>query len=59
MFWGEKRGTASGAAGQAAALRLEGVRIDQGNMGEFMVDFATYGWFPDVLPSEEVEGDGG
>jgi hypothetical protein len=23
-------------------------------MGEWMVDFGEYGWFPDVLPSEEA-----
>lgn len=23
-------------------------------MGEYLVDFATYGWFPAVLPSEEA-----
>ena len=25
-------------------------------MGEFHVDFGRYGWFPDRLPSEELEG---
>lgn len=28
-----------------------------GALGELMVDFAEYGWFPEVLPSEEVEED--
>lgn len=42
----------SGAARQAAALRTEGVQIEQGAMGEYTVDFNKYGWFPDVLPSE-------
>ena len=28
-------------------------------MGEFYVDLGRYGWFPDVLPSEEgLESDG-
>ncbi|KAJ9662578.1 Alkyltransferase-like protein 1 [Coniosporium apollinis] len=44
-----------GASRQAAALRQEGVTVDEGNLGEFSVDFQTYGWFPDVLPSEEGE----
>ena len=28
-------------------------------MGEFSVDFAEYGWFPDALPSEEEEEEAG
>lgn len=24
-------------------------------MGEYSIDLATYGWFPDVLPSEAAE----
>lgn len=24
-------------------------------MGELSIDLATYGWFPDMLPSEETE----
>jgi methylated-DNA-protein-cysteine methyltransferase-like protein len=31
------------------------VHVDQGSMGEYSIDFATYGWFPDVLPSEAAE----
>lgn len=27
-------------------------------MGEMSVDFDEYGWFPDVLPSEEAGGHG-
>ncbi|KIW08051.1 uncharacterized protein PV09_00995 [Verruconis gallopava] len=42
-------------ARQAAALRKEGVQVDRNAMGEFSVDFSTYGWFPDMLPSEEEE----
>lgn len=26
-------------------------------MGEMTVDFETYGWFPDMLPSEAAELD--
>ncbi|KJK74920.1 hypothetical protein H634G_09754 [Metarhizium anisopliae BRIP 53293] len=43
-----------GAQNQAAALRDEGVHVTRGAMGEFMVDFGEYGWFPRVLPSEAV-----
>jgi methylated-DNA-protein-cysteine methyltransferase-like protein len=25
-------------------------------MGEFMIDFSEYGWFPRQLPSEEAAG---
>lgn len=42
----------SGAVRHAAALRAEGVQVDQGPMGEFTVDLGRFGWFPDVLPSE-------
>ncbi|KAF2745099.1 MGMT family protein [Sporormia fimetaria CBS 119925] len=42
-----------GAARQAAALRAEGVEVQQDAMGEFSVDMARFGWFPSVLPSEE------
>lgn len=45
----------SGASRQAAALRREQVHVDQGSMGEYSIDLATYGWFPDVLPSEAAE----
>jgi len=45
------------AARQAAALRQEGVRVDADSMGDYYVDFARYGWFPDRLPSEEGEGE--
>lgn len=44
----------SGAARHAAALRAEGVQVDQGAMGEYTVDFSRFGWFPDELPSEAV-----
>ncbi|KAI0393245.1 MGMT family protein [Xylariaceae sp. FL0594] len=47
------RSQPSGARDQAAALRAEGVTVTQDAMGELSVDLAEYGWFPDVLPSEE------
>lgn len=40
-------------------MRSEGVRVQQNAMGEFSVDFAEYGWFPDALPSEEEEEEAG
>jgi len=46
---------ANGAARQATALRAEGVTVERGSLGEHSVDFATYGWFPIMLPSEEAE----
>lgn len=49
-----KRGP-SGASRQAAALRREGVQIERGTLGEYMVDFSIYGWFPDMLPSEAAQ----
>jgi hypothetical protein len=39
-----KRGP-SGASRQAAALRREGVQIERGTLGEYMVDFSIYGWY--------------
>jgi len=38
-------------------LRAEGVRVTRGALGELMVDFEKYGWFPRRLPSEAAEGD--
>jgi methylated-DNA-protein-cysteine methyltransferase-like protein len=46
-----------GAARQAAALRREGVEVERNAMGELTIDLATYGWFPDFLPSEAAEHD--
>jgi methylated-DNA-protein-cysteine methyltransferase related protein len=40
---------------QAAALRREGVQVQRGSLGERFIDLATYGWFPDVLPSDEAD----
>ena len=44
-----------GTQRQAAALRRERVVVHAGPMGELSIDLATYGWFPEHLPSEEVE----
>ncbi len=30
--------------------------VTTGALGELMVDFGEYGWFPRVLPSEEGRG---
>ncbi|KAI1139956.1 DNA binding methylated-DNA--cysteine S-methyltransferase [Hypoxylon sp. FL0543] len=49
------RSQPSGARNQAAALQTEGVTVTTGALGELMVDFSEYGWFPKVLPSEEGE----
>lgn len=46
-----------GSQNQAAALRAEGVNVTESAMGELSVDFATYGWFPRSLPSEDADGD--
>ncbi|KAL6855600.1 Alkyltransferase-like protein 1 [Amphichorda felina] len=46
------RSQPSGAQNQAEALRAEGVRVTANAMGELMVDFDEFGWFPDALPSE-------
>ncbi|KAK1569615.1 6-O-methylguanine DNA methyltransferase [Colletotrichum navitas] len=48
------RSQPSGARSQAAALEAEDVEVSQAAMGEFHVDFETYGWFPEALPSEEA-----
>jgi methylated-DNA-protein-cysteine methyltransferase-like protein len=37
-------------------LRGEGVTVNTGSLGEFVVDLAEYGWFPRQLPSEELAG---
>ncbi|TDZ35048.1 Alkyltransferase-like protein 1 [Colletotrichum spinosum] len=47
------RSQPTGARSQADALRAEDVEVTQTAMGEFEVDFESYGWFPDLLPSEE------
>jgi methylated-DNA-protein-cysteine methyltransferase-like protein len=50
------RSQPSGARNQAAALEAEGVTVTTGALGELMVDFAEFGWFPRILPSEEAMG---
>ncbi|KAF4502673.1 MGMT family [Fusarium agapanthi] len=42
-----------GSRSQADALQAEGVQVETNAMGEHSVDFSQYGWFPDLLPSEE------
>jgi methylated-DNA-protein-cysteine methyltransferase-like protein len=42
----------SAASHQADALRREGVEVREDAMGQYTVDLARFGWFPDVLPSE-------
>lgn len=44
---------ADGAARQEAALTQEQVVVGRGNLGERTVDFETYGWFPEELPSRQ------
>ncbi|KAI1781263.1 DNA binding methylated-DNA--cysteine S-methyltransferase [Hypoxylon cercidicola] len=46
------RSQPSGARDQAAALQAEGVTVTTGALGELMVDFSEYGWFPEELPSQ-------
>jgi methylated-DNA-protein-cysteine methyltransferase-like protein len=50
------RSQPSGARNQATALQAEGVTVTTGALGELMVDFGEFGWFPRVLPSEEAQG---
>ncbi|KAF2167113.1 hypothetical protein M409DRAFT_66177 [Zasmidium cellare ATCC 36951] len=45
----------NGAANQERVLSAEGVEVGRGDLGERTVDFSSYGWFPNVLPSEEEE----
>ncbi|PYI11924.1 DNA binding methylated-DNA--cysteine S-methyltransferase [Aspergillus sclerotiicarbonarius CBS 121057] len=53
-----RRGPGS-AERQAEVLRGEGVEVSEDAMGELYVDFGRFGWFPDVLPSEEgLDSDG-
>jgi methylated-DNA-protein-cysteine methyltransferase related protein len=37
-------------------LRGEGVTVTTGALGELMVNFGTYGWFPRQLQSDEAAG---
>lgn len=52
------RSQPTGSLNQAAALRAEGVTVTTGALGELMVDFGDFGWFPEVLPSEGEEDEG-
>jgi hypothetical protein len=47
----------NGARQQATALEAEGVQVTRGSLGEYTIDFKTYGWFPDRLPSDLSEDD--
>jgi methylated-DNA-protein-cysteine methyltransferase-like protein len=38
---------------------MEGVTVESGSMGELTVDLASFGWFPERLPSEEASQDAG
>jgi hypothetical protein len=49
------RSQPGGSRSQAEALEAEGVEVETNAMGEHSVDFSRYGWFPEVLPSEEDE----
>ncbi|KAI1101808.1 6-O-methylguanine DNA methyltransferase [Jackrogersella minutella] len=44
-----------GAQNQAAVLEAEGVIVTANALGELMVDFSEYGWFPNELLSEVEE----
>jgi methylated-DNA-protein-cysteine methyltransferase-like protein len=52
LFIDETRRGPSAASHQADALRREGVEVTRDAMGQYSVDMAKYGWFPDILPSE-------
>ncbi|KAG6064032.1 hypothetical protein E4U32_000672 [Claviceps aff. humidiphila group G2b] len=52
------RSQPQGVRDQVAALRAEGVEVTRSALGEMVVDFGVYGWFPGMLPSEAQEGDG-
>lgn len=52
------RSQPTGTQNQAAALRAEGVTVTTGALGELMVDFDEFGWFPGELPSEAGVDDG-
>lgn len=56
---GMHRSQPSGAHNQAAALQAEGVAVSTDALGELSVDLAEYGWFPNVLPSEEADEEQG
>lgn len=47
------RGHPTAVRTQAELLRDEGVEVSRGGLGEMSVDLGEYGWFPDILPSED------
>lgn len=51
-----QRSQPSGSRNQAAALEAEGVTVTTGPLGELMIDFTEYGWFPRILPSDAAQG---
>jgi hypothetical protein len=51
-----RRSVPSGATSQATALQAEGVTVITNAMGELLVDFGEYGWFPRLLPSDAATG---
>lgn len=57
LLTSHNRSQPAGTQNQAAALRAEGVTVETGALGELIVDFAEYGWFPDILPSEAGQDD--
>jgi hypothetical protein len=52
------RSQPGGSRSQAQALEAEGVEVETNALGEHSVDFSQYGWFPEVLPSEDSEEGG-
>lgn len=58
ILTGWSRSQPAGTQNQAAALRAEGVTVTTGALGELIVDFGEYGWFPAILPSEAGQEDG-
>lgn len=53
----ESRSQPAAAQNQAARLQAEGVEVVRGALGEMMIDFDEYGWFPEELPSQAGERD--
>ncbi|KAF5001800.1 hypothetical protein FGRMN_775 [Fusarium graminum] len=49
------RSQPGGSRSQAQALEAEGVQVETNALGEHSIDFSQYGWFPEVLPSEDSE----
>ncbi|KAG8872262.1 hypothetical protein FRB97_007820 [Tulasnella sp. 331] len=49
----------NGAARQRVALEAEGVEVTNGRTGEFRVNLAEFGWFPDSIPADIDEAETG